>query len=217
MRPNERKISNETLFREANEEIRRAQVDLELPDRAVPFLCECDDETCREVIRLTPGEYESVRANTRHFIVADGHPTDGRVTEQREGYFVSEKEGRAGEIAEATDPRHPVDERERRIGQNEVLYRAVNERIEDLNQTFGAITETMTVVCECGDITCAEHIEVDLPTYEQIRADPTLFFVRPGHEQPDVEDVVDRADEYDVVRKRAGEAAAIAVENDPRA
>ena len=212
-----RKTHNETLFREANEEIRRTQVDLDLPDRAVPFLCECDDEACRTVVRLTPDQYEHIRTNARHFLIADGHATDGRVVAEHKGYVVSEKEGRAAEIAEATDPRHVVDEDQRRLGENEVLYRAVNERIEDLNTAFGMVTESMSVVCECGDIKCAEQIQVDLPTYERIRAEPTLFFIRPGHEYPEVEDVVERTDGYEVVRKRAGEAAAIAAETDPRA
>jgi hypothetical protein len=213
----ERKIDNETMFREANEEIRRTQVDLDLPDRAVPFLCECDDEECRTIVHLTPEQYERVRANPHHFLVAEGHSTDGRVVAEHKGFVVSQKEGRAAEIAEATDPRHVVDEDQRRLGENEVLYRAVNERIEDLSTAFGMVTETMSVVCECGDIKCAEQIEVDLPTYERIRAEPTLFFIRPGHEYPDVEDIVEHTDRYDVVRKRPGEAAAIAAETDPRA
>jgi hypothetical protein len=97
-----------------------------------------------------------------------------------------------------------MDERARRIGQNEILYRAVNEKIEGLNLAFGKLTQSMTVVCECGDATCTEHIELDLPTYEGIRADPTLFVVRPGHVFRDVEDIVERADAYE--RRRAAQA-----------
>jgi hypothetical protein len=109
-----------------------------------------------------------------------------------------------------------MDERARRIGQNEILYRAVNEKIEGLNLAFGKLTESMTVVCECGDATCTEHIELDLPAYEGIRADPTLFVVRPGHVFGDVEDIVERADAYDVVRKSVGEPRRLAEEHDPR-
>jgi hypothetical protein len=109
-----------------------------------------------------------------------------------------------------------MDERKRRIGQNEILYRAVNEKIEGLNLAFGTLTQSMTVVCECGDVTCTEHIEVDLPAYEGIRADPALFVVRPGHVFADVEDVVEHADTYEVVRKTAGEPRKLAEEHDPR-
>ncbi len=109
-----------------------------------------------------------------------------------------------------------MDERQRRIGENEVIYRAVNEKIEGLNEAFGMVTESMTVVCECGDGSCAEQIELDVPAYERIRSDPTLFVCKPGHEKTDVEAVVERTDEYFVVRKLADGPAELAVENDPR-
>lgn len=49
-----------------------------------------------------------------------------------------------------------------------------------------------------------------------MRADPTHFAVYPGHEIPDIEDVVDKRDGYDVIRKQAGAAAKVAEETDPR-
>jgi hypothetical protein len=109
-----------------------------------------------------------------------------------------------------------MNERERRIGENEILYRSVNEKIEGLNAAFGTLTESMTVVCECGDGTCTEQIELDIPTYERIRADAALFVVRPGHIFADVEDLVEQADGYDLVRKSSGEARRLAEEHDPR-
>jgi hypothetical protein len=109
-----------------------------------------------------------------------------------------------------------MDERARKIGENEALYRAVNERIESLSAAFGPLTDSMTVVCECGDGSCAEQIEVPIADYERIRAEATLFFVRPGHEMPDVEDVVEQNEAYDVVRKHEGGPAELARETDPR-
>jgi hypothetical protein len=109
-----------------------------------------------------------------------------------------------------------VDDRERRIGENEALYRAVNERIEELNRAFGELTETMSVVCECGDAACAEQIEIAIPEYEDVRAEPTHFVVLPGHEIADVEDVIAHRDGYDVVRKRESGPAEVARESDPR-
>jgi hypothetical protein len=109
-----------------------------------------------------------------------------------------------------------VDERARRIGENEALYRSVNEKIEALSAAFGVITETMSVVCECGNASCAEQIEVSIPDYERIRSDPTLFIIRPGHEIPDVEEVVERNHVFHVVRKVEGAAAALARKTDPR-
>ena len=48
-----------------------------------------------------------------------------------------------------------------------------------------------------------------------MRGDETQFVVTPGHERPEVEDVVAEREGWVVVRKR-GEAAAIAAETDPR-
>ena len=108
-----------------------------------------------------------------------------------------------------------VSERERRIGRNEALYRSVNERIEDLNEAFG-MTNTMTVVCECGDASCAEGFDISVTDYERVRSDPTLFVIVPGHEIADVEDVVERTETFDVVRKREPETVEVARDLDPR-
>jgi hypothetical protein len=108
-----------------------------------------------------------------------------------------------------------VDERARRIGANEVLFREVNERIEDLNETFGIRPPAMTIVCECGDPQCLERIEVPIERYEGVRADPARFLVAPGHVVEDVEDVVERHDGYEVIEKREGGPAEFAAERAP--
>jgi hypothetical protein len=109
-----------------------------------------------------------------------------------------------------------VDERARRIGQNEALFREINERIEGMNAAFGAVTDTMSVVCECGDASCAQQIEIEMALYEHVRANPTHFLVVPGHEITDVEEVVEEHPTFSVVRKQAGGAAELARETDPR-
>jgi len=73
-----------------------------------------------------------------------------------------------------------MDERARRVGENEALYRTVNEKIEDLNATFGMSTESMTVVCECGHLQCMQPIELDVPTYERARSEGDALHRRPG-------------------------------------
>lgn len=107
-------------------------------------------------------------------------------------------------------------ERERRVGLNEAVFRQVNERIEGLNEAFGAITETMQVICECGDASCIEQITISFPDYEELRRDPTRFAVVPGHEDERFERVVERHGDYDVVEKDEGEPARLAERTDPR-
>ena len=110
-----------------------------------------------------------------------------------------------------------MDERARRVGRNEALFRQINEEVESLNRGLAELTDnTIHIVCECGDLVCQQRLVVPLADYERIRADATLFFVVDGHEIPAVESVVEKTDAYSVVRKDAGEAANLAKATDPR-
>jgi hypothetical protein len=101
-----RRAANEATFRDANER----QVDYARAwhvEAAVPFLCECDDLHCTEIVRLTLEEYEQVRAAPARFLVRRehaGHP-DEQLVESAERYAVVEKRGAAAEHAQALDPR----------------------------------------------------------------------------------------------------------------
>jgi hypothetical protein len=108
-----------------------------------------------------------------------------------------------------------TDERARRVGLNEALFRRVNEEIEALNEALGK-PAAMSVICECGDGQCMERIEIPLVDYERVRADPCLFVIVPGHEIPDLESVIEHADSWEVVRKRDGTATSVAKRTDPR-
>lgn len=107
-------------------------------------------------------------------------------------------------------------ERDRRRALNEAAFREVNERIRGLNATFSEFTGEFSIVCECDDTACVQHLSVRPEEYEAIRGDPTLFAVLPGHESPSVETVEDERGSYNVVRKRPGEPAKIAAATDPR-
>jgi hypothetical protein len=106
--------------------------------------------------------------------------------------------------------------REERIGLNEAVFREVNERIEDLAETSDLKTQTLDLICECGDASCVERISMTHGEYKELRSDAHQFAVHPGHEYPDVESVVARLKNYDVVRKDTGVAERIAEETDPR-
>lgn len=103
-----------------------------------------------------------------------------------------------------------MEERDRRAGENEALFREVNERIEELDATFGVQRRTFTIVCECERVTCAEHIEITRDDYHDLRRDPATFAVKAGHEDPRVEVVVEERPGYLVIRKREGEPADLA-------
>jgi hypothetical protein len=107
--------------------------------------------------------------------------------------------------------------REERIGLNEAVFREVNERIEDLAETFDIADQPLDLVCECGDATCSERISMSQAEYERLRSDSQLFAVYPGHEETAVERIVDKRAGYDVVRKNTGAPERIAEQTDPRA
>jgi hypothetical protein len=110
-----------------------------------------------------------------------------------------------------------MNERTRRVGLNEAVFREVNEQVEGLNRSLADISDNqMHIVCECGDLVCVERLVIPIRKYEAVRSDAALFFIVPGHDKPDVEAVVEEAGAYAVVRKRAGGPARIAEETDPR-
>ena len=101
-------------------------------------------------------------------------------------------------------------ERTRRIGLNEAMFREINERLEALAELRGAPFDGLQLVCECGRRDCAERITLTIDEYRELRSDPLRFAVLPGHEIPQVEDVVQRMSGWLIVQKRAGEPAAVA-------
>jgi hypothetical protein len=104
--------------------------------------------------------------------------------------------------------------RAERQGRNESLFREVNERIAELNQTF-QVEGRSEFLCECSQEECKEPLSISLDEYEAVRRESTRFFVIPGHEDQSVERVVERNDRYVVVEK-VGDAAAEADDLDPR-
>ena len=110
-----------------------------------------------------------------------------------------------------------MNERTRRIGENEAIFRSVNEEVQALNATFSTATNTMRIVCECGTRSCTEQIEIAPEEYARVRQDTTLFLTKPGHDFPETEQVTEKAERYWIVRKDPGIPALIAKATDPRA
>jgi hypothetical protein len=111
--PSERAARNEDRFRQLNEEIEptnaaHAWFDPSMPD----WVCECANEDCAQAVTLTVTDYEAVRAEPTHFLVAPSaeHVVSGveRVVERHESYWVVEKVGEAGDLAEVLDERTDV-------------------------------------------------------------------------------------------------------------
>jgi hypothetical protein len=99
-----------------------------------------------------------------------------------------------------------------RLARNQALFREVNERIE----AIASDNTNIEFVCECSDTGCIETIDLRLTDYEQIRANPLRFVIKPGHEIDAVERVISEdGGGYAVVEKH--EAEGDLIEMDPRA
>ena len=99
-----------------------------------------------------------------------------------------------------------MDERTRRVAENEALFRQVNERVVGRERRPA---ETFEIVCECADTQCMEHLRVTTEVYERTRSEPTDFLLKPGHAKLEFETVIEGHEEFELVRK-IGATASVA-------
>jgi len=91
-----------------------------------------------------------------------------------------------------------------RAARNEEVFRGVNERIEEGAEQH-AVSGTLPFHCECGSASCLETIEITSERYAAIIRERYRFVVLPGHEEPEIETVVETESTFLVVEK-IGEA-----------
>ena len=111
-----------------------------------------------------------------------------------------------------------MDADQERRARNEAIFREVNERIEELSKRSGIDEDDSLLpgfICECSNDGCTELLQVTYQQYEAVRENPRRFLVLPGHEDLDVESVVDQHANALVVEKHI-EAAQVALEHDSR-
>ena len=70
--------------------------------------------------------------------------------------------------------------RERHVAENEVRFRALNERLEEQAGTWQGLEGQLNVVCECGDEDCTAGIQLGVREYEAVRAVETQFVLIRG-------------------------------------
>lgn len=98
-----------------------------------------------------------------------------------------------------------------RAARNQSLYRAVNERVKEINEAFDDLGSLGDWICECANPECTEPVPLTHEEYEAVRTRPTCFLVLPdaAHVLVDVENVIERHERYWVVEK-TGAAAELA-------
>jgi hypothetical protein len=86
-------VRTEDVFRQANDRIREAAEEHAV-DMRVPFICECSDQGCSQVVLLSLDEYRAVRADAARFLNKAGHesadPDVAGVVGRHDGYVVVE-------------------------------------------------------------------------------------------------------------------------------
>jgi hypothetical protein len=93
--------------------------------------------------------------------------------------------------------------RKKRLIENEVIFRTVNENIQEFieEETQLSSGETISFYCECSRPDCLERIKLTSSEYKKLHKDKKNFIVLIGHEFPEVERVIEKSSNYEVVEK----------------
>lgn len=104
------KAETQSLFREVNDRIHEVNAQRVLPDLPKDLICECARAECTERITITAVEYAGLRSRSTWFVVAplDEHffPEVERIVANNGHWWIVEKHGNAGAVAEKLDPRN---------------------------------------------------------------------------------------------------------------
>jgi len=95
-------------------------------------------------------------------------------------------------------PTQLLDQQQQRAAKNESLASDVTERIEHL----GGDSSFVEFVCECTQAACRQTVPLTIEEYDQVRREANQFLVLPGHDVPEVEQVVALSYRHLVVAKR---------------
>jgi hypothetical protein len=93
-------------------------------------------------------------------------------------------------------------EREVRAAKNQLLFRSVNDRIKELSDKVLPTVAEANFACECADTSCIDVISITTEEFKAIEDVGNRFIVKPGHELPEVEDVVAHHRGFLIVAKR---------------
>jgi hypothetical protein len=99
-----------------------------------------------------------------------------------------------------------IEEREVRAAQNQLVFRAVNDRIRELGEKILDSVAELDFACECENSECVEMISMPVADFAAIEEVENQFIVLRGHEVPEVEDTVAEHDGFLIVSKRGAGA-----------
>lgn len=104
---------------------------------------------------------------------------------------------------------------ERRMAENEVFFRQRNEAMQKSLEEFRSMAlehgqhelidgedTPLYFYCECADEDCRKRIEIRPSVYDEIHKNRRKFIVVCGHETPSIEHIIERNDDFCVVKKK---------------
>jgi hypothetical protein len=93
----------------------------------------------------------------------------------------------------------------RKLTENQVVFRQVNSIGKEfvLEAGRGKIYDKQPLYfyCECSDLKCHERIMLTAEKYDKVRKNNKQFVIKPGHQIPEIENVVLEENKYFVVEK----------------
>jgi hypothetical protein len=103
------------------------------------------------------------------------------------------------------------DARTTSLAHNQSAVRSLNEQLDGglLVPPAPLRHDAPAFLCECSNVDCSDLIYVPAATYQEVRRDPRRFFIRPGHDIPDIERVVADHGDFCVVEKTGLAAAQV--------
>ena len=93
--------------------------------------------------------------------------------------------------------------RQERKAQNQRVFRAANERMQEMIDGQVPYGTVIPFLCECADNECLGRINMNAADYEGIHIDRDLYIVLRDHPTIEGENVVEQEDGYDIVSKTA--------------
>jgi hypothetical protein len=104
-----------------------------------------------------------------------------------------------------------------RKAHNQGVFRSANEKLEQkARDIVGAEADgTVPFLCECPRQECTAVVLLTLAEYEVVRSVPERGLAKLGHEDPEVELVVDRNERF-LMTEKFGRAGEVHAARDPR-
>lgn len=90
-----------------------------------------------------------------------------------------------------------------RLIENEVIFKDVNKNIKEFieEDTTGTASTVLPFYCECSNPECIERINLSTTEYGILHKGNRLYVTIVGHEFPEVEKVIKKDSQYQIVQK----------------